>query len=141
MTHDWLGWAAVIAAALPTIIQISPIKINPWTALARGIGRAINGEMLERMDKLEKNVESMQYKMGERAAKDARVRILRFGDELLHNDGRMPSKEHFDQILMDITEYERYCHEHPEFKNNMTKLTTKHIQEMYLQLYEDGGFQ
>ena len=27
--------------ALLTILQISPIKINPWSALARSIGRAL----------------------------------------------------------------------------------------------------
>lgn len=31
---------------LLTLIQIAPIKINPWTALARAIGRAINKDVL-----------------------------------------------------------------------------------------------
>ena len=31
---------------LLTLIQIAPIKVNPWTALARAIGRAINKDVL-----------------------------------------------------------------------------------------------
>lgn len=33
--------------ALLTILQISPIKINPWSALARSIGRALNKDVLD----------------------------------------------------------------------------------------------
>ena len=31
---------------LVTLIQIAPIKLNPWTAIARAIGRAINKDVL-----------------------------------------------------------------------------------------------
>ena len=39
--------------ALLTILQISPIKINPWSALARSIGRALNKDVLDRLTTLE----------------------------------------------------------------------------------------
>lgn len=121
-----------------TLLQLSPIKIDPWTWIARKIGRAVNGELLERMDKLEKVVETMGAKSDEQAAKATRIRILRFGDEILH--GIHHSKEHFDQILQDITEYQQYCREHPDFVNNMTVLTTKHIMEVYSACFEDNKF-
>lgn len=114
-----------------TLVQLSPIKIDPWTWLARKVGHAINGDVIDRLDKLENTFE-------ERAAKDARIRILRFGDEILH--GVHHSKEHFDQILQDITEYEQYCRDHPDFVNNMTVLTTKHIMETYSACFEGHSF-
>lgn len=121
-----------------TLLQLSPIKIDPWTWLARKIGRAVNGELLDRMDKLEKVVAVMGKKSEEQAAKATRIRILRFGDEILH--GAHHSKEHFDQILQDITEYEQYCREHPDFVNNMTVLTTKRIMEVYSDCFEENSF-
>ena len=111
---ELIGWVAAIAAALSTFLEVSKIEINPWSWLAKKIGRAINGEVIAKVDKLEKEVCNIQNGMDERAAKDARVRILRFGDEVLH--GAEHSKEHFDQILLDITEYENYCDEHKDFK-------------------------
>ena len=35
-----------------TLIQLTPIKINPWTWLGKAIGRAINGEVLSKVDEL-----------------------------------------------------------------------------------------
>ena len=121
-----------------TLLQLTPIKVDPWTWLGRKIGRAVNGELLDRMEKLESMVKMMEETSSEQAAKSTRIRILRFGDEILH--GIHHSKEHFDQILQDITEYEQYCREHPNFINNMTVLTTKHIMEVYSACFEDNNF-
>ena len=41
---------------LLTLIQIAPIKINPWTALARAIGRAINKDVLTKLLPCEKRL-------------------------------------------------------------------------------------
>ena len=30
-----------------SLIEITPVKVNPWQAIARALGRAINGEVLE----------------------------------------------------------------------------------------------
>lgn len=133
-----LGGGAVIAVALATLFQIAPIKINPWTSLAKAIGRAINAEVIEKVGNLEKDLAALRNESDERAAKDARVRILRFGDEILHD--KLHSKEHFDQILQDITDYEHYCETHPHFKNNTTVMTTARILETYEQCLKDHSF-
>ena len=33
-----------------TLVQIAPIKFNPWTALARAIGRALNKEVMDKIE-------------------------------------------------------------------------------------------
>ncbi|MDO4168132.1 MAG: hypothetical protein Q4D32_12080 [Eubacteriales bacterium] len=126
--HEILaGGGAVIV--IMTLIQITPIKVNPWSAIAKAIGRAINGEVLDKVEKLGDDLQSLRTVSDEREAKAARVRILRFGDEIYQ--GTMHSKEHFDQTLDDITEYEQYCASHPDFKNDMTVLTVQTIKETY----------
>lgn len=132
-----LGGTALLLGALATLIQISPIKINPWSWVARRIGRAINSEVLEEVAQMKKEMNNLKDTVEERAAKDARTRILRFGDECLHGDRH--SKEHFDEILRDITDYETYCEEHRNFKNNMAVLTIASIKSNYqerLQLHD-----
>lgn len=53
---------------------------------------------------------------------------------LVNNNG------YFDQIEMDITTYENYCKEHPEFKNNMTSLTIAHINKIFARCLDKSDF-
>lgn len=130
---------------LLTLVQIAPLKINPWTYLARKIGRMINGEVLEEVSKLDskicavdERVDALSYREDKKDAKLCRARILRFGDEILH--GMNHSKDHFDQILLDITEYSQYCESHPDFANHVTKHTEQEIEDTYQRLLNTNGF-
>ena len=130
--------AIVGALATLTVLQVAPIKINPWTWIARAIGRAINAEVIDKVGKLETEVQTIKKNTEEHEAKSARVRILRFGDEILHDVKH--SQEHFNQVLLDITEYEEYCSKHPEFRNNVTGITTKRIMETYERCLKENNF-
>ena len=121
-----------------TIIQISPIKINPWSAIAKALGRAINKEMMDKLESLDKEMKQLRDATALESALNCRVRIIHFGDETLH--GQKHTKEHFDQILRDIDKYEHYCSTHPEFENNVTVLTSARIKEIYRKRLADGDF-
>lgn len=137
-----IGWGVIIAAVL-SLIQIAPIQINPWSSIAKHLGRALNGEIFERLDRNEERTIEIKHdvdelktyvahvdnKIDEDRAVTARVRILRFNDELLEEKGH--SKEAYDQVLSDIDEYEFYCNEHPGFKNNKTKMSAANIIASY----------
>jgi hypothetical protein len=111
------------------LVQLSPIQLNPWTWVFRSLGRAINGELIEELSEMKKQLDQMKEDDAEREAKNARFRILRFGDEcqqkVLH------SQEHFDQIIEDIDAYEAFCDTHPNFKNNKAVLTIANIKSTY----------
>ena len=38
---------------LLTLLEVSKIKINPWSALAKAIGRAINGDVLKTLSEVQ----------------------------------------------------------------------------------------
>ena len=123
---------------LLTLIQIAPIKINPWSAIAKTLGRAINKEMMDKLESLDKEMKQLRDATALESVLNCRVRILHFGDETLH--GQKHTKEHFDQILRDIDKYEHYCSTHPEFENNVTVLTSARIKEIYQKRLADGDF-
>lgn len=129
MTMEEIATGGGILLAAMTLIQIAPIKLNPWSTLAKAIGRAINGEVIAKVDRLERELLGMKENQEERDAISCRARILHFGDETIH--GVRHTKEHFDQILRDITTYERYCDDHPNFENNTTVLTSQRIKDIY----------
>ena len=142
---ELLGWCGAAVVALSGVLEFSKIKINPWTWLARHVGRAINGEVLdkmdalnERVDKLSGKVDQIEARQDERDAKTARTHILRFGDEV--RIGVRHSKESFDEVLADITAYESYCNAHPEFPNNRTRAAEKFISETYDECLRENKF-
>lgn len=132
-----VGGGGILLVAL-TIIQITPIKLNPWSWIARCIGRAINGEVLAKVDNLGQELADHKVKSEERHATLCRAHILRFGDEVLH--GIPHSKEGYDNILLDIDSYEEYCDQHPGYKNNVAIATIKNIKRMYQKHLEEDTF-
>lgn len=109
---------------LLTIIQLAPIKVNPWSKIARVIGRALNVEVMD--------------KLNESEATDARYRILRFDDEIRHHVKH--TEEHFNQILEDIDEYERYCRTHPNYKNSKAVSAIENTRRTYEKCRQENSF-
>lgn len=127
---------SVILIVILTILQIAPIKINPWSKIASAIGKALNKNLEEEvlslktgLEETNKKVDNLTEKFYENSAIQSRSRILRFGDEVSH--GTNHSRDHFQQILRDITDYDLYCADHPNFKNNVTQITSERIREDY----------
>ena len=142
---ELLGWGSAILVAMSGVIEVSKIKLNPWSWLARHVGRAINGEVLDKMDEMNERVDKLSVKVDqsearqtERDAKMARNHILRFGDEV--RVGTRHSKESFDEVLADITAYESYCQAHPEFPNHRTRAAEKFITETYDRCLKEDSF-
>lgn len=147
------------AVIILTLIQVSPIKVNPWSFIGKVFGkiirkicRAINAEIFDEIKSLKEQVSTLDTKIenvntevksvenaiSEQAAIDCRTRIHHFGDEVLHNIRH--TKEHFDEILKDIKTYDTYCKEHPNFPNHTTVLTSKRIMQIYEECLKDGDF-
>lgn len=121
---------------LVTLIQISPIEINPWSALAQLLGRAINGEVIGMLNELKEAQKSNTDRLNEhiriddeRNADEHRARILRFNNELVREIPH--TKEEFIDILADIDAYERYCEQHPDYKNNRAVHAIANIGRVY----------
>ena len=126
------------ALAGTTIVQISPIKLNPWTWLGRRIGRALNGEVLDELKNLKGRMDRMEAQDEQDKMDSSRIHILRFGDECKR--GVSHSEEHFNQVLDDIDRYESYCNSHHEYKNAKAVLTIAKIKEIYGRRLENGDF-
>lgn len=125
-------------AALLTLIQISPIKLDPWTALARAIGRALNGDVLRELGETKTKLEAHIQADDRRAADQHRARILAFNTELLR--GQRHTREDFIDILAEIDAYESYCKSHPEYKNSRCVHAVANIGRVYDELLKTGDF-
>ena len=109
------------------------------------VGKAINKDNAEKLDKLGKDIETLHDQnktitetLERKDAEDARNHILRFGDEIKNKVRH--SEEYFNQILDDITKYEQYCESHKDFKNARTVATVQIINEVYQKCLKEKDF-
>ena len=88
-----------------------------------------NEDIVIEIEKVSTKVDNLAVKVDENQAILARTHILRFSDELKNNVKH--SEEYFRQQLDDCDTYEKFCNDHPEFKNSYTEMANKHIKETY----------
>lgn len=91
-----------------------------------------------KIQQMEKTITSVDQKGDERNAVSTRIRILHFEDEL--QEGRLHSKDSWDQVISDCDTYDAYCETHPRFKNGMTEATVRHIRHGYDERLEKGDW-
>lgn len=95
-------------------------------------------QLSDKIDAVKTHLEEMEVKNDENRATDCRYRILRFNDEILHDERH--TKEHFDQILEDVTKYEKYCKAHPSYSNNKAVMAIKNIKRVYEKCTNENTF-
>lgn len=154
------GGVVGLLIVLIGMIKIPKIELNIWNLIGRTIGRSINKEAMEQVNTFSKDIhekvdnfsKEINDNFGELSKKVddlekadelervrfARQRILRFNDEILCNQRH--SKEHFDEILDDITTYEHYCNTHKEYENDKAVLAISTIREVYKECMKTHDF-
>lgn len=124
----FLGGGGLLAVLL-TLVEFAPIKINPWSALAKAIGRAVNADVLRELKSVKDDLSDHIRMDDERNADEHRARILRFNNELLRDIPH--TKEEFVNVLADIDFYERYCRDHEDYRNNRAVHAIANISRVY----------
>ena len=123
------------------IIQITPIKINPFSWIARKIGNALNADVIEHLNKTDKAITELDKKLdrhieeNEREGIDeCRRRILLFNEKVIAEDHI--TKERYDSILEDIDTYEKYCKVNPDYPNSKAVLSIENLKDDYKKRYK-----
>lgn len=125
-----------VLLVLMTLVEIAPIKVNPWSKIAKVIGRAINADVLDELKTVKNQQSKTQQKLEEhirtddmRDADSHRQRILQFNNELLRDIPH--TREDFIEVLSVIDQYEAYCKEHPDYKNSRCVHAIANIGRVY----------
>ena len=107
-----------------------------FAAIGRALGKALNGAVIEKLDKMEEAQAETRRLLDEHIRVDDernadlhRTYILRFNMELRR--GIQHTDEDFSEILYNIKCYEQYCKDHPEYQNNRAVHAIKHIENVY----------
>lgn len=132
-------------AVLLTLVEVAPIKINPWSAIAKGLGRALNADVMSKLKEMEKSQVETRAVLDkhiriddERNADAHRTAILHFNNELLRDIQH--TREDFIEILAEIDFYEKYCEHHADYQNNRAVHAIANIKRVYDERMEKHDF-
>lgn len=132
-----------IALGIPTLIEIIPIKINPWTWLWKALKwlwrafcRSLNAEVLDELSSVKEEQKETKTKLekhiamdDEREADKVRASILHFNNELLRDIPH--TKEEYVEILSKIDWYNDFCETHKEYRNSRAVHAISNIERAY----------
>ena len=133
----------VLLVIVLSTIQITPVKINPWSRILKALGRAINAELCGKVDLVSKQQRENRDLLDKHISDDAKWReadearkmdlirknILRFNNEILRKQKH--TKEEFVEILTDIDTYHRYCKTHEDYPNSRAVHAIANIERIY----------
>lgn len=137
MTLDdlFVGGGVGVVAVL-SLLEIAPIKVNPWSAIARGLGRAFNAEVLADLKAVQQAQKDTRSALDKHQAADDeykaechRAALLAFNTSLLR--GELHTQEDFFDAFRHIDQYEDYCRSHPGYKNNRASHAIANIGRVY----------
>jgi hypothetical protein len=111
----YIGWWILFIAA--SVIQIAPVKWNPWSALLKWLGNQLTGDLRKDLNGLITDVRRQQ--------------ILTFAREC--RPGIEHSAEEWDHVLSVAEEYEAFCESH-KIRNGRIKQDTQFIRDLYQEL-------
>ena len=142
---DVLLGGGIGAAAILSLLEIAPIKVNPWRAIAKALGRAFNGEVLADLKSVQEAQRRTQNALDKHISDDDedkaeghRAAFLTFNTSLLR--GELHTQEDFFDAFRHIDKYEAYCREHPGYKNNRATHAISNIGRVYDERLETRDF-
>ena len=118
------GWAVMLLLILMSLIQIAPVKLNPWDKIFAWLGKKMNGHMQKQLDELRKQVRDMWVN-------NHRNQILIFAREA--RGGIEHSSDEWTNILNMIADYETFCEEN-KITNGIVKADSEYIRNLYQEL-------
>lgn len=135
LTDILFGSGGALAAIL-TLVEVSSIKISPWSAIAKALGRAFNGDVLKKLESMEATQAETRKKLDDHIRQDAdraadlhRARILRFNNELLQS--KPHTREEFIDILAEIDAYRSHCRQYEDYPNSRATHAMANIERVY----------
>lgn len=127
---EMAGWALAALFVLLSLIQISPLKVNPWDSIFGWLGKKLNGATEKRLQEVEKQVSDMWIN-------HHRQCILTFARECRAGIGH--SSDEWTNVLNVAEEYEKYVEE-KKITNGIINQDTQYLRKLYQELSMEHKF-
>lgn len=131
------GFIVTLVTVSSIFIEISPIKINPISALFKWIGDALNKDTREQLSSISTKLESVSDRIDKIEINDMRSTILDFANSCMNE--RKHTKEEFEHIIDLHTQYEDTISK-KNMKNGRVELAFKYISDLYTSCLNENSF-
>ena len=131
------GPIVLVIVAVMTLLQVTPIKINPWSAIFKWLGKQLNTDVINKIDNVEKRLDKHIQESEESDLKARRVSILDFSSSIIR--GVNYHREKFDFMINECDSYEKYCKEN-DIKNGVAEASIAEIRRIYQEHLRNADF-
>ena len=128
--------SVVIFGAI-TLIEIAPIKINPWATLFKWIGNIINGDIQTEIKEMKDNLTELKKDFEFKKAEDMRWEILNFANSCRR--GVEHGKDAWRHTMSQLAEYESYT-EKKHITNGVIEEDAHYLRELYQERNRKNDF-
>lgn len=142
--EESLPTIGLVLILLMTLIQITPIKLNPWDKVFKWIGNKLNADLKKDLDAVKKDVNAVKADLDshikismEKDLRDTRMHILEFCNSCMN--GHKHTKEQFDFMITQCDDYEKYI-EKNEIKNGVITSAINEIRRRYDEAIHNNYF-
>lgn len=119
------------------IIQIAPIKINPWSALFTWIGNKLNHNLSDKIDAVEEKVDCIDREVRDERVQNKRWSILGFANSCRRDVPH--TKEEWDHCIEELEWYENYC-EKNDVVNGVIEENARWLRKRYQKHLDNNDF-
>lgn len=124
----------IVLAVFLSLVQIAPIKINPWDTILGWIGSKINAGVKKQLDAVSQQSNVQKEEFREFWIDYQREAILRFSRECSQDMSH--SREEWNHILDIIKRYETFCGKH-EIANGVIEENSSYLRDLHKQLLQE----
>lgn len=118
-------------------VEISPIKINPLSALVKWIGDALSKDTREQLSSISDKLGDVSDRIDKIEINDMRSTILDFANSCMNE--RKHTKEEFEHIIDLHTQYEDTISKR-NMKNGRVDLAFRYISDLYTSCLNENSF-
>lgn len=126
MDNPWITIVGTI-----TLIQVSPIKINPWGAIIAYIKKALG------ITALENEIKGMRKDFQDEKVNNKRWNVLNFANSC--RQGQSHTQEEWEHCLDELFLYEKYCEDY-DIPNGVIVECAKFLRNSYHEHLTNNDF-
>lgn len=124
-----------IATALSVVVEITPIKINPWSKILKSVGKIMNQDLCVEMKNINEKLKVVSSRVDENEIDRIRYEILDFSNACRNN--REHSKDQFQHVIDINKKYHKILEENG-LENGIIDVEYDYILRVYKDCQDNG---
>ena len=134
---DGISAGGICLVVILSLLQISKIPVNPWSAILKWIGNRLNADLTKKINAIEKKLDLHIQESEKKELSDTRRDILEFANSCMNK--RKHTQEQFKFILKECDEYEEYVDKN-HIRNGEIQAAIAEIKRIYAKCLQENSF-